>query len=94
MEEEEEVRAQAGGEHRDAVLQEDPLEVEGAPGGQALRQYEMCFVDIKTTTTNVSQNVRGVPKKTHQLNKQKWPNMAGLPSIQSCPKWSKSVRIG
>ena len=38
MEEEEEVRAQAGGEHRDAVLQEDPLEVEGAPGGQALRE--------------------------------------------------------
>ena len=83
MEEEEEVRAQAGGEHRDAVLQEDSLEVEGAPGRQAFRenssffkqdilcllqnwQYEMCFVDIKTTTTNVSHNIQGVLKKTHQ----------------------------
>ena len=74
MEEEEEVRAEAGDEHRDAVLQEDPLEFEGAPGRQALRenssffkqdilcllqnwQYEMCFADIKTTATNVSQNL-------------------------------------
>ena len=38
MEEEEEVRAQAGDEHRDAVLQEDPLKVEGAPGRQALSE--------------------------------------------------------
>ena len=38
MEEEEEVRAQAGDEHRDAVLQEDPLEVKGAPGRQALSE--------------------------------------------------------
>ena len=72
--EEEEVRAEAGGEHRDAVLQEDPLKVEGAPGRQAFRenssffkqdilcllqnwQYEMCFADIKTIATNVSQNL-------------------------------------
>ena len=74
MEEEKEVRAEAGDEHCDAVLQEDPLKVEGAPGRQALRenssffkqdilcllqnwQYEMCFADIKTTATNVSQNL-------------------------------------
>ena len=38
MEEEEEVRAEASDEHRDAVLQEDPLKVEGAPGRQALRE--------------------------------------------------------
>ena len=74
MEEEEEVRAQPSDEHRDAVLQEDPFKVEGAPGRQALRenssffkqdilcllqnwQYEMCFADIKTTATNVSQNL-------------------------------------
>ena len=43
MEEEEEVRAEAGGEHRDAVLQEDPLEVEGAPGRQAFRENSSFF---------------------------------------------------
>ena len=43
MEEEEGVRAQAGGEHRDAVLQEDPLEVEGAPGRQAFRKNSSFF---------------------------------------------------
>ena len=32
MEEEEDLRAQAGDEHRDAVLQKDPLELKGAPG--------------------------------------------------------------
>ena len=114
MEEEEEVRAQAGGEHRDAVLQEDSLEVEGAPGRQALRenssffkqyilcllqnwQYEMCFVDIKTTTTNVSHNVQGVLKKrTNKTNKNGQTRQACQPSkvVQSGPKWSKRIRIG
>ena len=43
MEEEEEVRAHAGDEHRDAVLQEDPLKFEGAPGRQALRENGSFF---------------------------------------------------
>ena len=43
MEEEEEVRAQAGDEHRDAVLQEDSLKVGGAPGRQALRENSSFF---------------------------------------------------
>ena len=108
MEEEEEVRAQPGGEHRDAVLQEDPLEVEGAPGRQALRenssffkqyilcllqnwQYEMCFVDIKTTTTNVSHNIQGVLKKNAPIKQTK---MAKHGRLANLPKWSKVVQSG
>ena len=108
MEEEEEVRAQAGDEHRNAVLQENPLEVEGAPGRQALRengsffwqdilcllqnwQYEMCFVDIKTTAMNVSQNVQGVPKKNAPIRQTQIAKHGRLANV---PKWSERVRIG
>ena len=59
------------------------------PARAATKRYKVFWMQEK-----IKFYYRVSQTKAHQQSKQKWPNIAGLPTFQSGPKGSKRVQNG